>query len=207
MDYVLYLRDEKNIEEAGFLKMNMFGPFYTTNRKQMSWLGPTLRTLLPYAANYRPSQELPPPKLRTPPPRSAQSSGERAGRAPERRPQVGQQPRTNSSPTQRGQTKSQSSTSSESEVQPRKLFSNLSLEDDRSGSPHNLREGRSDSQEATLPRSESPFRSIPQRAERPPGPLGGGQSAQSKQSSQQGTQKGGEPSRKRGDKKGKGREK
>lgn len=201
MDYVLYLRDEKSIEQAGFLRMNMFGPFVTRESAAMSSLGAILRIMLPYAADYRPRLQLSPSKLRTPSPRPAPPSDER-GRAPEHRPHVGQQRRGEKSPTQRGETKSLSSTSSESELEARVSKLNLGDKNPRSAqSQLPPREVRSDSSGAAVHRSESPFRSIQPREGRPPGTLVSGE-----QSTKQSSQPTGQPNQKRGDKKEKGQQ-
>jgi hypothetical protein len=118
-NYIGYLKNQVEFENAGFLLMTTYGPFMTTNSGHMAWLGAILRVLLPYAATYRPRRQLSPSQVpRTPspaerPPSAKRgSSAEQAERARGRRGEShGQQPKQERSPLDRG-SEGRSSTSS-----------------------------------------------------------------------------------------------
>ena len=83
-NYALYLQETVKYEEAGFLTMTSYGPFCTNVYSHMVWLGPVLRKLLPFAANFKvPSERLfRASELRTPSPSKEPAQEERMGRAP-----------------------------------------------------------------------------------------------------------------------------
>jgi hypothetical protein len=195
--YVRYLKDREKFEDGGFLTMKMYGPFLTTDRVHMSWLGAVLRTMLPYAATHRPGREYSPSKLRTPSRPPHPSSDQRLGRAPQRRTEVAQQLKGNSSPLGGESEKSLSSTSPDDEERISRQLFKQRLEDRPRSSQRQSpqRGGRSDSQEGAQRRSGSPFANAPQRAGPPPPSTG-------EQSTQRQGQQSGEQSKGRSGKKG-----
>lgn len=155
-NYVLYLQDEVHFKEAGFLRMQVYGPFKTNNRGHMSWLGAILRTMLPYAAEYRPSQPLSASKLRTPSRGIVPDADARVGRRDARHAD---------DPQERGGSLP-SSTSSDSEPRGRPTARVLFGENPSVDIAASKESG---------PQARSPFRSIPIRAA-PPAATGVSQS-------------------------------
>ena len=199
--YVDYLQNKVKFEDADFLRMNMYGPFHTTDSGHVAWLGAILRKLLPYAATYRPSRQLSPSQLpRTPSPPTVPLSDERRGRAP--RPQAERagvmQRRQGSSPLN-PHSKSSSPPAFEHDDPSRLLFGGLTISDNprstsQSQSPQ--RPGISGAQEGPPQRTLSPFQSPP-RTGAPPAPVA------EQSTRQQGGQPGSQQRREQGDRKGK----
>lgn len=62
--YSGYLYEEVSFEDAGFLKMHRFGPFYIHSKSNMERLGGLLKVLLPYAVSFEPPSPSPSPPQR-----------------------------------------------------------------------------------------------------------------------------------------------
>jgi hypothetical protein len=164
MNYIHYLQNKVNFEEADFLRMNMYGPFLTDDRGHMSWLGAILRKLLLYAATYRPGRQVSPSKFRTPSPAPNLPMDDGVGRQAPRQTEGEQRPKHQSSPLgsrTRESEKSSTSSGNGSEKITRKLFQKATLDDKPRSPSQSPQRGRAPpAQDAGLGRSASPLRAI-----------------------------------------------